>query len=90
MIETVLQLVGLLCAAAILYKAEPCLNRVSASAPLKIRAVLFLLVVSGAALGGGILFLGYVPSWPTALLSASAASVLHLDRRKGVFDEPAK
>lgn len=90
MIDFAFQLIGVLCAAAILAKAEPCLNRVTSAAPLQVRVVLYLLVVSGAALGGGILFMGYVPPWPAVLMSASTASVLHLERRKGPFDESSK
>lgn len=90
MTDVVFQVVGVLCAAAILVKAEPCLNRVTSAVPLKVRAVLFLLVISAVALGGGILFMGYVPAWPAVLVSASTAGVLHLDRRKGLFDESAK
>lgn len=90
MIDTAFQVFGLLCAALILVKAEPCLNRVTGAAPLRVRAVLFLLVVSAAALGGGIIFMGFIPSWPTILASASTASVLHFDRRKGPLNEPAE
>jgi hypothetical protein len=84
MTPLLLSLASAAACAVILWRAEPALNRMSATTPNTVRLALWLITV-GAAAQLVALGMGSAPQWPTVVLELGVACLLYCERRLRVL-----